>query len=158
MKLFRKSVYAMAIPRNRGLQLIERECRPLVEHVAKVCLYQDTTNSLDHWLKEISEYLDIVCDAEIKTSSQRLKAKDYLKLLDAFGETRHDVSVMLRSFNMEFASKYYYVDIDQNVVDQGFQFIYELRDYVGVNFPLRNHPTKSEIQFAIGRIYARCYL
>ena len=158
MKLFGNSVYAIAIPRNRGLQLIERESRPLVEHVAKVCLYQDTTSSLDHWFKEISEYLDIVCDAEIRTPSKRLKAKEYLKLLDAFGETRHDVSIMLRSFNMELANKYYYVDVDQSIADSGFQFINELRDWIKINFPLRNHPTKSEIQFAVGTIYERCYL
>lgn len=158
MKIFKLSIYGMAIPRNRGLQLIERESKPLVEHIAKICLYQDTANNLNHWLKEISEYLDIVCSAEIKTSSQRLKAKDYLKLLDTFGDTVYDVSVMLRSFNMEFANKYYFVEIDQNLINQGFQFISELRSYIKTNFPIKQHPIKSEIQYALGEIYARCYL
>lgn len=106
-RLLRQSIYAMAFPRAKALELLSYHANDISEHILKLIVFSKIRqDDVEHWLRyEICNWLEDASDIQSKS---KLKAKDYLNtIFSAIGETPQDVKVLLRHFKDKFC---YHID------------------------------------------------
>lgn len=151
--LHNMSIYSMASPRHKVLSIIQQESDPIEEHIAKIGLFGNTTDNLYHWIGEIAEYLDVICDYSVKTKSGRLKSSDYVRVFDGFGENYRDTKSLLKFYALKFKDKYRKVEVTDEMADCTYEFVQKLKQYVSTEFPKANYPTKDQIKNTVEKCY-----
>lgn len=109
----------------------------------KCVAYENSTNDLDHWIDEISTYLDIVNSLELKTKTGKLKKDDYLRnVFYAEAETKKDVEVNLKLFKLD--KNYPDFEINSNLISKIFDVFNEIAENSSEIFCDKNNTFEKE--------------
>lgn len=107
----------MAYSRKWTIDRLNSLSAPIIEHIIKCAVYENTTNNLNHWIEEIADYLDEANSIEVKTSASKLKEKDYLQNLFYYqGENKKDIRVQLINFRRN--KNYSNYEITQELINK----------------------------------------
>lgn len=124
MKRYIKSVkyiFAMSTPRAKALESIDRYADTFTKHLIKCVVFQNSTNDLEHWILELSNYLDFANSFTIKPSNKKLKASDYEDTLFGYlGTTASDAKQMLKMFKFDCGKDYPEFDITNELVKKTY--------------------------------------
>lgn len=92
-------ILAFAYPRKQAIARIENIAPTMLAHFLKIMIYQDRTGDLNHWIDEISNFVRIISDLELKPHNTKLSKSAYAELLqNEFGDTPNDADVNLSIF------------------------------------------------------------
>jgi len=97
-------IYCMATPRAKAISMMQGLEDEINEHITKCIVYGNSTDDLDHWISEISEWLYQINQIEVKPNAKKLKESDYSKnAFGCFGDAVKDAGVYLTVFRVKTA-------------------------------------------------------
>jgi len=95
----KQNIFAFAHPRKIVEDRIEHLMPAIHEHLLKVLIYDDSTRDLNHWIDELSEFVSIINDYEVKPNNKKLSINTYEKLFrKELGESLKDARADLGYF------------------------------------------------------------
>lgn len=105
MKIYLKAktaIYSMAFDRSIAINHLKKPAKTLMRHMIKCIVYGNTTGNYDHWINEISDYLEIANDVRM---SPKNKKPDWdmfnTYLLGELGDTELDAKVIIAEFSKD---------------------------------------------------------
>ena len=157
MKLYIKSnrIFGMAFGRKDALNNLRKRSDTLVEHIVKCAVYGNSTNNLDHWVKEICNYLSAANKVTVKPNDRRLKANDYLiSLFASMGDQRIDAEYALYDFyaDNEHRKEYPHFEATDEIVDKIFEMYNAIKEYMLPILTKQNNLTTDDFYDAIYKI------
>ena len=92
-----RPIFGMSVDRKKAVDRIHRYSDRILEHLAKCILYGNIRQQdYDHWIEEISTWMDIINRITIKPRDKKLKNSDYQELFsDILGTERIDAESSL---------------------------------------------------------------
>ena len=67
----------MAISRQQALSVVDSYVVEYSNHLLKCIIFKNTTNTLNHWISEISNYFNEINNIKIKPDNKKMR-EDYL--------------------------------------------------------------------------------
>ena len=117
-------IKAMSWNRNRALSKLSSMSDTFVKHILKCVIYSDNMRDYNHWIQEISNYLEVANDIELKPRNKKPSKSDYEDtLFDALGNTRKDARNNLKLFLWEIEETHQYpeFEITEKLINNVFE-------------------------------------
>ena len=124
-----EQVFAMSMNRSDAIKYIERYPDMLITRIVKCVVYGDSTGNLQHWVKEICNYLNAVNGVSVKPGAHKLKQYDYLKhLFRALGDSKNDARFHLLDFRSRFGEDYPDFEITDGLITKLFNTFFYMKE------------------------------
>lgn len=141
----------MAMPLDKAKKNIGGNGDVITPHIIKCIVYPDSID-LSHWIKEIANLFKIINVIELKPHNTKLKYENYADLV--FGDfgspvTRIDCWSALNSFRSSYVvskEKYKNFQITDNLVDQLYNFVFNLSKEAINIFVTKNNLTMDDFE------------
>ena len=128
-----QKIYGMAFSRSDALDKLHMCSATLVEHIVKCVIYRNSTDSLDHWVKEICNYFAAANKITVKPNDRKLKSSDYMVTVFAsMGDSRIDAEYAILEFyaRNEHTHEYPEFEVTEELVDSTFDAYNSIKDYM----------------------------
>lgn len=115
-------------------------------HVIKCAVYGNSTGDLNHWEREIANYLNIVNSIKIKSGNGKLSEKSYKDyFFYAWGDEVTDYESGLEYFKIRNSDRYPDFEITEDLVYKVFEAVSDFAEYFSPLFSKANNITKPKI-------------
>ena len=126
-----RQIIGMSMSRKTYIDNIYATAKILTDHIIKCVVYKNKTNSLNHWIHEISNFLSLPFRYTIKPNKGRLKYEEYEdEIFGYFGDESMDCEGALILFQSTVGKNYPEFDITDEIVDSLYQTVSRLKEIV----------------------------
>lgn len=145
-------IKAMSYPKKKAEQVVELYSAELANHLIKCMLYRNS-DSFDHWVKEIANWLCKISKINIKPDGRKFDSTFYDdEIFGFFGETLDDLEISIESFQLSHKKEYDFVDVDSNMLRDFHRKIGQLKSEVIPKLVDKSEFSKEEFQIILKSI------
>ena len=150
----------MSVPRSEGLEILRENKQPILMHLIKICIYQNSTNNLDHWIHELASFAVRINNVMLKPNNRKFSAHIYQKeIFSRLGDTETDIDSLLGIFwanNLE-SNRYPDFEITDDMIASAYLFMHALADRFVSIWATKNTLSAAAFKVEIRRLVHQYY-
>lgn len=140
----------MAISRQQALSVVDSYVVEYSNHLLKCIIFKNTTNTLNHWISEISNYFNEINNIKIKPDNKKMR-EDYLYdyFFLASGDVEDDYSIIVKAFQLKEGKKYPKFKITKELIEEIYNTFLDFANYFAPILSRKNNYNKNWFQLKI---------